>query len=93
MNLGKLGADDPVKIGEVTLVPIWEFHSSSMVRGDGGSFVGMKRAKAVVALGPRGALALDLDGEVLSLEELLDEVPRLRGMVTGAGRYGAAEKG
>lgn len=82
-----------MKVGEVTLVAVWEFHSSSMVRGDGGSFLGMKRAKAVVALGPRGAAALDIDGEAISLEELLDEVPGLRVLVTGAGGQGASDNG
>lgn len=93
MNLGKLGADDPLKVGELTLVPVSEFHSFSMVSGDGGSFVGMKRAKAVVALGPWGAVALDLDGEVLSLEELLDEVPGLKELVAEAGRSVTKDKG
>jgi len=93
VNLGKLGADDPMKVGEVTLVPVWEFHSSSMVRGDGGSFVGMKRAKAVIALGPRGAVALDLDGGALCLNELLDEVPGLKEQMAEAGRSVTEEKG
>lgn len=93
MNLGKLGADDPLKVGELTLVPVSEFYSFSMVRGDGGSFVGMKRAKAVVALGPWGAVALDLDGKVISLEELLDEVPGLKELVAEAGRSVTKEKG
>ncbi|UEC43349.1 MAG: hypothetical protein METHAR1v1_1310011 [Methanothrix sp.] len=93
MNLGKLGADGPLQVGEVTLVAVSEFHSSSMVGGDGGSFVGMKRAKAVVALGPRGAVALDIDGEAISLEELLDEVPGLREVVAGTGGQGTSDKG
>lgn len=93
MNLGKLGADDPMKVGEVTLVPVWEFHSYSMVRGDGGSFVGMKRAKAVVALTPRGAVALDLEGGALSLNELLDEVPGLKELVAEADLSVTEEKG
>jgi hypothetical protein len=77
VNLGKLGADDPLKVGDLALIPVSEFHSFSTVVDGGGSFVGMKRAKAVVALGPWGAVALDVSGEALSLRELLDRVPDL----------------
>jgi hypothetical protein len=77
VNLGKLGADDPLRVGDLALIPVSEFHSFSTVVDGGGSFVGMKRAKAVVALGPWGAVALDVSGEALSLRELLDRVAGL----------------
>ena len=81
MSQPHLQADDPLLVGEMTLIPVAEVFSFSMVRGERASFAASKRPKAVVALGPWGVVALDVEGEEVSLEELADEVPGLRELV------------
>ena len=77
MNRMTLAVDDPLKIGDATLIPVVEVFSFSKVQGERAAFAARKRAKAVVALGPWGAVALDVSGEALSLRELLDRVAGL----------------
>ncbi|HRW82127.1 MAG TPA: hypothetical protein P5049_01605 [Methanothrix sp.] len=79
-----LRADETLKVGEFALIPVAEVHSFSMVRGETATFAGTKRANAVVAVGPGGAVALDVGGEEVSLDELLAEVPGLKELVARA---------
>lgn len=83
MNRTQLKADDPINVGDITLIPVAEVHSFSNVRGERAAFAGRKRATAVVALGPWGAVALNVEGEVVSFPELLDEVSGLKELVAG----------
>jgi hypothetical protein len=83
VNQNKLEADDPLKVGDLTLIPVAEVRSFSNVRGERAAFAGRKRATAVVALGPWGVVALNVEGEVVSLPELLDEVSGLKELVAG----------
>ncbi len=85
MNRTRLQADDPLRVGDATIIPVAEIHSFSMVHGERAAFSAKKRPKAVVALGPWGAVALNLEGEEVSLPELLDEVSGLRELVAGIG--------
>jgi hypothetical protein len=86
MNRRSLAADLPLRVGEVTIIPVAEVQSLSYLRGGTGSFAGRKRAAAVVALGPWGSIALDISGEEAPLDELLAEVPGLEEVVAGARR-------
>ena len=79
-----LKADEPLKVGELSLIPVAEVHSFSMIRGEAATFAGTKRPKAVVAVGPGGAMALDVGGKGVTLDELLDEVSGLKELVAGA---------
>jgi len=88
----RLQADDPLSVGEMTLIPVAEIYSFSMVLGERAAFVARKRPKAVVALGPRGAVALSVEGEEISLEELAAGVPGLRKLVAGIGGSEAGRK-
>ena len=83
MNHSLLKADDPIRVGDATLIPVAEVFSFSDVRGERAAFAGGKRAAAVVALGPWGAVALNVQGEEVSLPELLDEVSGLRELMAG----------
>ena len=78
-----LAVDDPLKVGDATLIPVVEVFSFSKVRGERAAFAARKRAKAVVALGPWGVVALDVEGEEISLQELADEVSGLKELVAG----------
>jgi hypothetical protein len=83
VNRTEIKADDPLKVGDITLRPVAEVHSFSNVRGERAAFAGRKRATAVVALGPWGTVALNVEGEVVSLPGLLDEVSGLKELVAG----------
>lgn len=86
MNRRALAAEEPLCVGEITLIPVAEVRSSSFVRNDGWAFVGTKRAEAVVAVGPWGVIALDISGKEAPLDELLEEVPGLVELVAWAHR-------
>ena len=90
MNRRWLQADDPLTVGEITLIPVAEVFSFSMVQGERAAFAARKMPKAVVALGPRGAVALSAEGEAVSVKELADEVPGLGELVAG---FGGSEPG
>jgi hypothetical protein len=77
VNRRELIADDPLQIGDIILIPVAEVSSFSNVKGEMAAFAARKRAKAVVALGPQGAVALSLDGAEISLSELADKVSGL----------------
>jgi len=70
-------------VGEITLIPVAEVFSFSMVQGERAAFAARKMPKAVVALGPRGAVALSAEGEAVSVKELADEVPGLGELLAG----------
>ena len=91
--LRSLVADEPLRVGELSLIPVAEVHSLSMVLGERAAFAGTKRAKAVVAVGPGGAVALGVGGEKVSLDELLDEVPGLKELIAGALRSEEEKRG
>ncbi|MGC9515771.1 hypothetical protein [Methanocrinis sp.] len=92
MNRRVLEADNPLRVGETILIPVAEVLSFSEVWGEGAAFACLKRAKAVVAIGPRGAFALDLVGQSVSLEELADEVSGLKELVAGVRSSGVGNK-
>ena len=89
----RLQADDPLKVGDTTLIPVVEVFSFSKVQGERAAFAARKRAKAVVALGPWGVVALDVEGEEISLQELADEVSGLKELVTGIADSDVGTKG
>lgn len=93
MNRSLLKADDPLKVGDITLIPVAEVRSFSNVRGERAAFAGRKRATAVVVLGPSGAVALNVEGEVVSLKELLNEVSGLKELVAGVKESEVVGKG
>jgi hypothetical protein len=93
MNHRELKADNPLNVGDITLIPVAEVHSFSMVQGERAAFAGRKRAKAVVALGPWGTVALNIEGEEVSLKELLDEVSGLKELVAGIQGSEVGDKG
>ncbi len=88
-----LAVDDPLKVGDATLIPVVEVFSFSKVRGERAAFAARKRAKAVVALGPWGIVVLDVEGEEVSLQELADEVSGLKELVTGIVGFEVGTKG
>jgi len=93
VNLKKLEADDPLKVGDTTLIPVAEVRLFSNVRGEKAAFAGRKRATAVVVIGPSSAVALNVEGEVVSLPELLNEVSGLKERVAEAQRSEVQGKG
>jgi hypothetical protein len=74
----KLKADRPLKVGQFILIPISEGSTFSIVRGDKAAFTGYKRAVAVVVLTPQGSMALKVNGEKCSVEDLMETVLGLR---------------
>lgn len=88
-----LAVDDPLKVGETTLIPVAEVFTFSKVLGEKAAFAGGKRAKAVVVVGPRGAVALNVEGEFVSLNELMNEVSGLKELVAEAQSFEVRGKG
>ncbi|NLX39109.1 MAG: hypothetical protein A4E50_01661 [Methanosaeta sp. PtaB.Bin087] len=84
LNRRALAAGEPLCVGEITLIPVAEVCSSSFVQDDVGTFVGTKRAEAVVAVGPWGAIALDVHGRERPLGDLLEEALGLEELVLEA---------
>ena len=68
MISGELKAEEALKLGEVTLIPIFEVATFSAVQKGAASFAGSKKPVAVVVLGPSGTEVLGMNGERISLE-------------------------
>ncbi len=93
MDRKELEAEGPLKVGDTTLIPLTEVRSFSAVRGEGAAFAFRKMATGVVAIGPWGALALDIEGEEVSLEELMAEVAGLKELLAGFRGSEVGDKG
>jgi len=65
---GELKAEESLKLGEVTLIPIFEVATFSAVQKGAASFVGSKTPVAIVVLRPSETEVLGMNGERISLE-------------------------
>jgi len=74
----KLRIEPSVKAGGLILITISEVAFFSHTQSSATSFLGYKKPKALVAIGPEGPKVLNLDGEIEKLETMMEKVPGLK---------------
>lgn len=78
-----LRAGSPLRVGDVTLVPIERARIDS-VKGDAGYWIGaFKEAFAVVLYDVSGVRVLSVDSSEIDLDSLIKETPNLGAILTG----------
>ena len=81
--MGALRAASPLRIGDVTLVPI-ERAGIQADRGEAGCWVSaFMEAVAVVAIDAGGVRALAVDSSQIALDALVEETPDLGAILSG----------
>jgi hypothetical protein len=76
--LSRLRAGDPLRVGDLTIVPLEHLRATVRCEGLRVSAAAHKRAAGIVVLGAGGTRALDEAGRPLDLEELVTRVAGLR---------------
>jgi hypothetical protein len=80
--MAALRAGDPLRVGDVTLVPIERVFIRSD-RGDAGCWIGVfKEAFAVVVCDAGGVCALAADSSEIALDALIRETPNLAAILS-----------
>jgi len=82
----KLRIEPPVKADGLILITISEVAFFSHTQGGAASFLGYKKPKALVVIGPEGPKVLNLDGEIEKLEMMIENVPELKDILTEISR-------
>ena len=77
MKIEEVKAGQPMRVGEITLVPI-ESTFVSCVSVEGGAVVrGSKGLAGIVVVSGKNRYAIDLTGEEVSMDRYLKQVPGL----------------
>ncbi len=83
MKIEEVKAGQPIRVGEMTLVPI-ERTFVSCVGMEGGAVVqGSKSLAGIVVVSGKSKYAIDLTGEEVPLDRYLDQVPELARLLDG----------
>lgn len=78
-----LRAADPLRVGDVTLVPIERVEVRSEI-GDSGCWIGAsKEVFAVVVCDAGGVRALAPDSSVIALDAVIEQMPDLGAILSG----------
>ncbi len=83
MEKQEIVIDNPVAVAGVTLIPIAKV-SLNYLRGSSGiSFFGTKQPVSVVVVSLLAKRAFRITGEEVSLDQLIQEVPRIKEILEG----------
>ena len=77
MNIEEIQAVQPIRVGEITLVPIERTFVSCIGMEGGAAFRGSKGVVGIVVVSGKNRYALDLTGEEVPLDRYLTQVPEL----------------
>lgn len=78
MEKKRIGADFPVTVAGVTLIPVTEAILNCWPSKRGISFFGVKRPLGVIMISPSGQKAFRASGEEIPLERFIQEVPGIK---------------
>lgn len=78
-----LKAEEPTNAGGITIIPVVSFFSRSVETGNLGCCMVDRRPAYVIVQSQQGNRVLDMGGEEVPLERLLEEEPRLRDELPG----------
>jgi len=81
MEKKEVAIGDPVVVAGVTLIPIAEVSSHYWCGNSGISFFGIKQPVDVVVISSSAKRAFKIDGEEVSLDQLIQEVPDIRAIL------------
>ena len=78
MEKKRVGADTPVAVAGVTLIPVTEVILNCWPAKKGISFLGMKRPLGVIMISPSWQKAFRISGEEIPVEQFIQEVPGIK---------------
>lgn len=78
MEKKRLGADTPVTVAGVTLIPVTETILNRWPVKKGVSFLGIKRPMGVIMISPSWKKAFRISGEEIPLDQFIQEVPGIK---------------
>ena len=83
MEKKEVGIGNPVAVAGVTLIPVLQVSVSYWRGGNGISFMGVKQPVSIVVVSPSAKKAFRVTGEEVSLNQLIQEVPDVKGILEG----------
>lgn len=83
MEKKEITIDNPVAVGELTLIPVVQVSSSYWWAGGGASLFGIKQPVAVVMISMSAKRAFRITGEEVSLDQLIQEFSGIKEMLEG----------
>ena len=78
MEKEKITIEAPLAVAGVTLIPVAKVSLNSWHRKDRLSFFGIKQPVSMVVVSPQAKRAFRIDGEEISLDQLMKEVPGMK---------------
>ena len=82
MNIEEVKAGQPIRVGEITLVPIERTFVSCEVMEGGAMVGGSKGVDGIVVVSGKNSYAIDLTGEEVPMDRYLEQVPELARLLT-----------
>ena len=77
MKFEELKAGQPIRVGEITLVPIERTFASCVGMGGGAVVRGSKGLEGIVVVTGKNRNAIDLTGDEVPVDRFLKQVPEL----------------
>lgn len=81
MEKQKVEIDDPITVGEITLIPVIELSLKYQFNENYFSCFGTKQPASIVVVSPSGKRAFRVSGEEVSFDQLIKETPGMREML------------
>ncbi len=69
---------DPISVAGITLIPVTKVSVNCWRGKHGASFFGFKHPTSIVMVSPTTRWALGIEGESISLDQLMQEVPDIK---------------
>lgn len=83
MEKKEITIGEPIAIGDVTLIPITKVSLNYECGNAGISFFGFKHPVAVIVISTSAKTAFRIDGEEVSIDHLIQEIPDLKATIEG----------
>ena len=81
MKIEELKTGQPIRVGEITLVPIERTMVSCVGMESGAVVRGSKGVAGIVVVSGKNRCGIDLTGEEVPMDRYLKQVPELAGML------------
>ncbi len=82
MEEEKIIADSPVSIGEIKLIPIVNILTHCWIKKGRAAYSVVKKPLAVVIVSQTEKKAFDMNGQVLSVDELAEDITGLKELLS-----------
>jgi len=81
LKIEEVKAGQPIRVGEITLVPIERTFVTCVGMGGGAVVRGSKGLAGIVVVSGKNRYAIDLTGEEVPVDRCLKQVPELAGLL------------